>query len=87
MKKYEVTNETVEFYGRTLRQIRALKSFNDDVKKGDLGGYVEKESNLSQSGNAWISSDAQVYGDSKFAKEYLALADLAEIHFGEAGEE
>ena len=36
-KKYELTDETMEFDGHTLHRIRALKSFSD-VMKGDLGG-------------------------------------------------
>ena len=34
-----------------------------DVKEGELGGLVEKEENLDQSGDAWVSGDARVYGD------------------------
>ena len=30
---------------------------------GDLGGWVEKEKNLSHGGDAWVSGDAQVSGD------------------------
>ena len=33
-KKYELTDITMEFKGRTLYRIRALKNFSD-VKKGD----------------------------------------------------
>ena len=59
-KKYEILmNEenTIEFNGRTLHRIRALKDF-DDVKAGDIGGYVESEWNLSQYGICWIYDDA-----------------------------
>ena len=56
-KKYQVTNDTIEFNGRTLHRIRALKDF-DGVKKGDVGGFVESEWNLSQYGNCWIYDDA-----------------------------
>jgi carbonic anhydrase/acetyltransferase-like protein (isoleucine patch superfamily) len=59
-KKFELTNETIVFRGRTLYRIKALKDFGD-VKKGDLGGFVEKESNLSQEGNCWICDDAKVF--------------------------
>ena len=58
----------------TLYQIRALREFtcpyklNPDgeildqtlVKKGDLGGYVEKEENLSHEGGCWIFEEAEV---------------------------
>ena len=136
MKKYELTNETIEFRRRKLYRIRALRDFSN-VKAGDLGGYIESEENLSQDGLCWVSEDARVcgnawvcdntdyacisgfgrvqrtttffrtvdgtigvacgcftgsldefrakvretHGDSKFAKEYLMIADLMEMHF------
>ena len=147
MKKYELTDETIEVYGTALNRIKALKDFGN-VKKGELGGYVESERNLSQEGNCWVYDNARVYsnakvfgnaevcgnaevfgnadyitikglgskyrnttifrtkeniavkcgcfygtlaefvdkvkethGNSKFAKEYLALIDLVKIHF------
>lgn len=62
MKKYELTEETKYFFGVKLFRIRALISFSD-IKKGELGGFVQKEGNLSQSGNAWVYGDARIYGD------------------------
>ena len=156
MKKYELTNEIIEFRGRKLYRIRAMVDFGD-VKAGDLGGYIESEENLSQEGLCWVcgtawvcgnakvygdawvcgnarvSGDARIYGDkdfacisgfgrvqrtttffrtvdgtigvvcgcftgsldefrakvrethgdSKYAREYLMIADLMEMHFGE----
>ncbi|WP_248623195.1 hypothetical protein [Citrobacter koseri] len=62
-KKFELVAElTKEFFGRKLFRIRAVVSFGD-VSEGDLGGWVETESNLDQSGNAWVYGDAQVYGN------------------------
>lgn len=59
-KKYELAPETVtEFYSKSMYRIRALKDFSD-VKKGDLGGYVESEENLSQTGDCWIYDDSIV---------------------------
>ena len=57
-KKYELTDITMEFEGRTLYRIRALKDFSD-VKKGELGGWVSNEYNLSQSDNCWIYDNAK----------------------------
>ena len=71
-KKFELTNETINFHGRTLYRIRALKDFGD-VKTGDLGGFIEKESNLSQKGNCWICDDAKVFDDAE-------IYDNAEIY-------
>lgn len=42
MKKYTLTNETKTIQGKTLYRIQAVRSF-DDVKNGDLGGYMEKK--------------------------------------------
>ena len=61
-KKFELTSNTKIFLGRKLFQIRAPVSFGD-VKEGDLGGYIEKEENLSHDGNAWVSGNAWVYGN------------------------
>lgn len=62
MKKFELTREFVTFLGKKLFRIKALVSFGD-VKEGELGGLVEKEENLDQSGNAWVYGNAQVSGD------------------------
>lgn len=62
--KYEITANTMQVYGHTddkvVHQIRALKDFGD-VKTGDLGGWIESEENLSQSGNCWVADNAMAY--------------------------
>ena len=64
-KKYELlTDDTIELFGRKLYRIRAKIDFGS-VKKGELGGYIEKEENLSHLGYAWVSDDARVYGDAE----------------------
>lgn len=60
--KYKLTDETKELGGVTLHRIQALKDFKD-VKAGDLGGWVEKEENLSQEGDCWVFDDAQVFNN------------------------
>ena len=132
MKKFELTTDSKVVFGRKLFRIKALVSFGN-VEKGEIGGYVEKEKNLSHDGDAWVSGDAEVsgdanwamvkgfgscnrtttffrckdgeigvmcgcfagnleefrkkvrktHGDTKFAKEYLTIADLMESHFQE----
>lgn len=62
--KYDLTSDTIEYDGRTLYRIRALKSFGD-VQKGDLGGFVAAERNLSQTDDAWVADDAQVAGNAQ----------------------
>lgn len=63
MKKYEFAGETkrVNFEGKTtiLHRIRAIKDFGD-VKAGDLGGWIEKEENLSHESKAWVGGEAWV---------------------------
>ena len=63
-KKYELTSETQEENGETLYRIKALRDFGD-VKAGDLGGWVESESNLDHVGDCWVSGDAEVSGDAR----------------------
>lgn len=60
-RKYEMVEDTLVHDGVTLHRIRALKDFSD-VKAGDLGGWIERESNLSQTGSCWVYDDAMVYG-------------------------
>ena len=60
--KYKLTNKSIEVSGRKLFQIQATASFGN-VSKGELGGYIEKEENLNQDGNAWVYDNAQVSGD------------------------
>ncbi len=58
-KKYKLTEETINVGGTALYRIEALRDFGD-VKKGDKGGFIEKEDNLSQSDNCWVYDDAKV---------------------------
>ena len=157
MKKFELTAEFVtNVFGKKLFRIKALVAFGN-VEKGELGGFIEKEDNLSHDDNAWVFGNAQIsgnaqvsgnarvygnaqisgnawvygnadyavvkgfgrcyrtttffrckdkilrvqcgcfygdlaqfreivkktHGDSKYAKEYLAIADLMELHFSD----
>ena len=63
MKKFELTSETkINIFGKKLFRIKALISFAD-VEAGETGGWVEKEGNVNQSGNAWVYGDAKVSGN------------------------
>ena len=63
MNKYELLqDDKIEVSGRTLYRIRALKDFKG-AKAGDLGGYIEKEKNLSQEDNCWVCGNARVCGN------------------------
>ena len=65
MKKYELTAEFIEKWGKKLFRIKALISFGS-VEAGELGGYVEKEDNLAQDGNAWVCGNAKVSGNADY---------------------
>ena len=64
-QKYEITDIAHEKYP-FLHRIRALRDIGWKVKAGDLGGFVESESNLSfePEDNAWIFDDAIACGSS-----------------------
>lgn len=66
-KKYELDpNDTqVTDHGQTLYRIRALRDIGMAVKKGDLGGYIAAEDNLSHEGECWVFYSAQVSGSAK----------------------
>ena len=74
-KKYEMfkENEIDKLY-----RIRALRDFGD-VKKGDLGGFIEKEENLSHEGDCWVYNDAIVYEDAIIYGD-AKVSDLAIVY-------
>ena len=85
MEKYEIVKDMViEYKGKTLYRVRALKNF-DDIKTGDLGGYVESYNNLSQEGNCWIFNNAKVYDDARVYDDakiygYAKVYEYAEVY-------
>ena len=79
-KKYELTDETKGIGGITLHRIRALRDIPSvKVKSGALGGWIEKESNLTQYGDAWVSGNAIVSGNAKVSgdAEVINFQDYA----------
>ena len=65
MKKYELlVDDTITFFGVQLFRIKALISFSE-IEKGEVGGYIANEKNLSQSGNAWVYGNARVSGNAE----------------------
>lgn len=74
MKKYRLTEESMNFNGRTLFRIEALCNFGD-IKKGELGGWIECEENLSHSGDAWVYGDARVYDNAWVLGNARVLGD------------
>lgn len=85
MKRYGFTEETKVVNGVTVRRIIALQDFYivdadgpKQIKQGTLGGWIEKEENLSQEGLAWVADEAVVYGDAEVTDAAL-ICDKAEV--------
>lgn len=78
-RKYELTENTKTVRGHTVYQIKAVKDFRVPlptksgktmiVKKGDLGGFIEREANLSQRGSCWIAYNVVVYEDARICDD------------------
>ena len=77
-KKYKLTDETILHKSKTLYRIEALRDFND-VKKGDKGGFIECEDNLSQEGNCWIYDNAKVFNNA-IVRDNACVYDIAEVY-------
>ena len=79
-KKYILTDETItlEDSGIVLHRIKAIRSFGD-VNEGDLGGWVEKEDNLSHEEDCWIYDNARVYGHAK-VRHNVCICDNARVY-------
>lgn len=72
-KKYEYTGKAKTYYGRTLKQIRALVSIAAfGVNVGDLGGWIENDENLDHSGDAWVYGNAWVSGNARVLRPITA---------------
>lgn len=65
MKNFKIRRDlSIKAYGRDLFRIEATQDIKErGVKKGDIGGYIEKEENLY--GNAWVFGNARVYGNAE----------------------
>ena len=78
-KKYEILKDkAITMNGSTIYRIKALKDFGD-VKVGDIGGFIEKEENLSHEGPCWIYGDAMVYHNAK-VKDNAIVRDYAHVY-------
>ena len=60
MKKYEFTDEVKHVHGITLHRIRHIKT-------GTLGGWLQSEKNLSQTGKSWVSDETLVFGGARIS--------------------
>lgn len=75
--KYKLTKERIEVSGKTLTRIRATRSFGN-IKRGQMGGFIESKKNLSHSGNCWIGSNAKVHSGARIEGNAL-VTDNSEI--------
>lgn len=66
MNKYKLTEEKIEAGSATLCRTQALRGFGD-VKAGDLGGFIEKEENLSHDGDCWVYGNTRVCGSANIS--------------------
>lgn len=82
--KYELTTETKDVLGRTLHRIRALIAFGN-VDAGELGGWIEKEGNLAQDGDAWVYGDAEVYGNARVSGDAEVVRPVHLLTVGAIG--
>lgn len=82
-KKYEILeNISIQIEdGVKLYRIRALRNIGM-VKKGQLGGFIEKEYNLSQDGESWVGGNAWVFMNAQVKDNATVSGDA--IVFGRA---
>ena len=83
-KKYILLDSrvyTIECH-RNLYQLQAIRDFGD-IKAGDLGGYIEKESNLSHDGNCWVYDYAKVFDNARVTSDAFVSEDA--VVCGNAG--
>ena len=72
--KYEITDIAHKTYP-FLHRIRALQDIGDWAKAGDLGGFVESESNLAVDPDdaAWIFNDAIACGSAYVDQDSILM--------------
>ena len=63
-KKYKLTDEYRTIRCIKLYRIEALKDFGA-VHKGDKGGFIGSEVNLSHNGDCWVCGNARVWGNAR----------------------
>lgn len=79
-KKYKLTDETILHNGKTLYRIEALRDFND-VKKGEKGGFIESENNLSHKGDCWVYDNAKVFDEARIY-QHARVYNNAKVYGG-----
>jgi UDP-3-O-[3-hydroxymyristoyl] glucosamine N-acyltransferase len=70
MKNFKLTDETIKVGNSILYRIECIRDFQY-AKKGDKGGFIEKESNLLD--NAWVSDNALVFDNARVSGSTLVF--------------
>ncbi|MDX9692493.1 MAG: hypothetical protein RBT45_08550 [Acholeplasmataceae bacterium] len=84
-KKYELIDVGDKYNGNTkVYRVKALRDFGF-VKKGEVGGFIENEDNLSHKGNCWVYDDAYVIDKAKVYEDAIVATnawvfDNAEVY-------
>ena len=75
-KKYELLKDEFIILPNSEKvfRIQALVPFGD-IGAGEKGGYIQKESNLSQTGDAWVYGNARVFGDARVSGNAWVYGD------------
>lgn len=73
-KKYGFTGKTCRFEGHNLRQIYAVSAFGD-IKKNQVGGWIQNPNNLSEEGLCWVHPDGMV-------SQHAVIKDDAQVYNG-----
>src|SRR5574344_78780 len=73
-KKFKLTNNSIDISEAnvTVYQIEALRDFGN-VKKGDRGGFIQSEDNLSQEGNCGVYDMSKVMGNARVSGNAMVL--------------
>lgn len=84
--KYELTGETRVIHQRKVYRIRALRNLprnvlGREVREGDLGGWIEKEDNLSHQGACWLFDNAANIQNSRRLEDSVGQGDAVSKGF------
>ena len=58
-KFWKFTGKTMQYFNRTLRQVQK--------NSGEIGGWIENEKSLPQTGNCWLDENSKIHGRSKLS--------------------
>lgn len=58
-KFWKFTGKTMQYFNRTLRQVQK--------NSGEIGGWIENETSLPQTGNCWLDENSKIHGRSKLS--------------------